>query len=199
MKEWLLECWRQHRQAIIGGAAVTLVVVATTLIVPAQDLIDFHRNTLRAPFFTAFLTLAGFLLSLKTFIVVKMKELVYDDAGYIESAVRLDIERGRTLEHYGPLRRLSGLLFAAILACFAAAILQFTVGLLKARYSAVLCVCAPSLALYLLVYSLIETRANLRSMFEVAEKRRRAEKMALAEKFRGEASTPKLTAEGRTK
>jgi hypothetical protein len=47
-------------------------------------LVRFYGENIRGSLFTGFLTLGGFLLSLKTFIIVKMKENVYDDERYID-------------------------------------------------------------------------------------------------------------------
>lgn len=181
MIQWMRSWWLNHSRVILVSVVFEAVVLAAIEKWAPKDLSDFYRTNLRGPFFSSFLTMAGFLLSLKTFIVVKMKELVYDQPSYLEDRLTECLSARPNCELpaiYGPLRRLGGLLFASILIAFVSAVLQFTLGLVENRHAVMFCISVPSLAIFLLIYCLIETRENLNAMFRVceAEKRREIEK-----------------------
>ena len=52
---------------------------------------EFFDKNLRASLFAGFLTMGGFLLSLKTGIVIKIKESVYDNATQLNNWVELQL------------------------------------------------------------------------------------------------------------
>ena len=133
---------------------------------------DFYATNLRASFFAGFLTLGGFLLSLKTFIVVNMKKEVFDAPTYDalwRNAKKL-AKGGRLESKYAPLRDLTFILFAAILSCVATAVLQVTVGLFATWWAAMICLWAAAISISMLVWSLILIRANLNAMFDALDK-----------------------------
>ena len=125
---------------------------------------DFYGKNLRASLFAGFLSLGGFLLSLKTFIIVNMKKDVYDDVKYIERYEEQS-KLGAVGKRLDPLRELSGILFAAILFAIIAAILQITVGLFETFTSTIICMWAATFATMLLIKSLLLIRSNLNLMF----------------------------------
>lgn len=123
----------------------------------------FDKN-IRGSLFSGFLTLGGFLLSLKAFIVVNMKKEVYDTPSY--AAVHSDATKnGQVSKRYGPLEDLADIIFAAIVACITTAVLQITVGLFAATWSSTLCLLSAAYAISLLVMVLILIRHNLKTMF----------------------------------
>lgn len=129
----------------------------------------FYSQNIRSSLFTGFLTLGGFLFSLKTFIVVKMKENVYDDKDYIKN---LNEQRKITpgLSHYGPLKRLSNLLFLSVLSSIITSVSQFTIGLIDSPVSALICIWLSSFTIVLLIISLILIKINLDQWFSYLEK-----------------------------
>jgi len=134
---------------------------------PAR-LVKYYGENLRGNLFAGFLTVGGFLFSLKTFIIIKMKENVYDHEKY-----KKRVEEQRELNHditlYGPLKRLSHLLFVAVLASIVSAVLQLTVGLVD-HWSAVLaCLWSSVFAVSLLTDSLFIIKGNLDQWFEFLE------------------------------
>lgn len=128
----------------------------------------FYGDKLRGSLFAGFLTLGGFLLSLKTFIVVNMKKEVFESPVYKkewEEQKKLDTSN-KMGKRYTPLRYLSGVLYAAILACLSTAVLQLTVGLVPSFLAALACLWAVSVSLLLLAWALWLIRANLVRMFD---------------------------------
>lgn len=128
----------------------------------------FYGDKLRGSLFAGFLTLGGFLLSLKTFIVVNMKKEVFESPAYKaqwEQQKKLDT-KNKMGKRYTPLRYLSGVLYAAILSCLSTAVLQLTVGLVNSFLAALVCLWAVSVSLLLLAWALWLIRANLVRMFD---------------------------------
>lgn len=129
---------------------------------------EFYGNKLRGSLFAGFLTLGGFLLSLKTFIVVNMKKEVFESPVYKkewEEQKKLDTNNVMG-KRYTPLRYLSGVLYAAILACLSTAVLQLTVGLVDSFVAAFVCLWAAFVAVIILAWALWLIRANLVRMFD---------------------------------
>lgn len=128
----------------------------------------FYGDKLRGSLFAGFLTLGGFLLSLKAFIVVTMKREVFESTIY-----KKEWEEQKKLDHqdkmgklYTPLRYLSGVLYAAILSCLLTAVLQLTVGLVDSFWATAICLWAVVVSLLLLIWALWLIRANLVRMFD---------------------------------
>lgn len=132
-----------------------------------DDFWGFFNSNIRASLFAGFLSLGGFLLSLKTFIIVNMKKDVFDTEKYKatwESQSKLD-RSGKLGKRYDPLRELSDVLFASIITAIGAAVLQITVGLRESFWTTVLCLWAATFATMLLLTCLWLIKSNLNTMF----------------------------------
>lgn len=128
---------------------------------------SFFNTNIRASLFAGFLSLGGFLLSLKTFIVVNMKKDVFDTEEYKttwENQSKLD-RSGKVGKRYDPLRELSDVLFAAIITAIATAVLQTTIGLRDSFWTTFLCLWAAAFATMLLLTCLWLIKNNLNTMF----------------------------------
>lgn len=124
----------------------------------------YYVDNIRGHLFAGFLALGGFLLSLKTFIVVTMKENVYDDEKYIqnwEAQRKLDPQ----IRLYAPLRQLSDFLYYAILASIAAAVFQMSLGLYEHWLASTISVWSAVYATLLLIWCLILIKRNLDTWF----------------------------------
>lgn len=131
-------------------------------------LADYYEKNIRGHLFAGFLALGGFLLSLKTFIVVNMKENVYDNEQY-QKSWRDKKKINPDLKLYTPLKELSDLLFYAILAAIVAAIFQMTLGLYSHWLAALICLSSAVYAVVLLVESLMLIKKNLDTWFSHLE------------------------------
>jgi hypothetical protein len=147
----------------------SIVAASVYWLVPDHAiLIDFYGENIRGSLFTGFLTLGGFLLSLKTFIIVKMKENVYDNEKYIE-IYNNNKKLNNNLLLYAPLQKLSHLLFWAILSCIVTSVLQFSLGLFQYWIAPIICIFMAAFSVSLLILSLIEIKNNLDRWFEFLE------------------------------
>lgn len=157
------------RSLLTPGIIATIVVVAIYYFTPELGaLTKFYGQHLRRSLFSGFLTVGGFLFSLKTFIIIKMKENVYSHERYKER-VEEQKELNSNITYYGPLKRLSHLLFFSVLASFVTAILQFTVGLLECPIATLICVWSATFSISLLVSSLFVIKGNMDDWFTFLE------------------------------
>lgn len=153
--------------AVLFG--VLSVVLIYQFVEPINDVVVFYSMNLRGNLFAGFLTLGGFLFSLKTFIVIKIKESVYDHEKYKE---RLDIGKkfNPNMSHYGPLQRLSNMLFYSVLFSIITAALQLTIGLIPHWFVVLVCIFSSVTTMFLLVWSLVMIKKNMDDWFDFIEK-----------------------------
>lgn len=154
--------------AICSIVAVLLTGIVACVVEPISSLFGFFAANLRGSFFSGFLTVGGFLFSLKTFIVVKMKEELYEHELY-KRRLEKRRELNPKLTSFGPLRRLSRFLFVSVIASFVTAILQVSVGLWPHWIAALICMGAATFTLSMLVVSLVQIKGNLDEWFELLE------------------------------
>jgi len=126
---------------------------------------QFFDTSIRASLFSGFLTLGGFLLSLKTFIIVNMKKEVYEKKEYGE-IFDAAAKRGASGSRYGPLEDLGDVIFFAIVSCITTACLQMTIGLFAKAWSSAICLAAALYSIVMLLFVLRLIRLNLKTMFE---------------------------------
>lgn len=135
-----------------------------------KGLPEYYEKHIRGHLFAGFLALGGFLLSLKTFIVVNMKENLYDSQEYKENWEKQSkLHSGKELKLYTPLKELSDLLFYAILAAILSAILQMTLGLYSHWSTTLVCLGSAIYATTLLIESLRVIKRNLDTWFSYLE------------------------------
>lgn len=162
---------------LIGAIAFLFIafpIVALWLthyfIVPinTKDFVAFYQTSYRASLFSGFLTLGGFLFSLKTFIIIKMKENVYDNDDY-KKIHKKRSGINSSITYYGPLKRLGLLLFLTVLFSVLTAVMQFTVGVINNWFAAAVCIGTALFTCSLIFFSLIEVKINLHHWFEMLE------------------------------
>lgn len=120
-----------------------------------------YDEKLRSDFFSGFLAVGAFLLSLKTFIVMTMKTNVYDTQQYKEKwekQYKLDKKVG---SQYKGLRRLNDWMFNSILASLTAAIAQVTIGLIGGPALVFICLLLSFASVLYLIYCLYLVKINL--------------------------------------
>ncbi len=133
-------------------------------------LFDFFEKNLRSNFFTGFLTIGTFLFAVKTFIIVKIKEDVFDKDFYLERIKKQQkLNSQKTIQHYKPLKRLTSVLFYAALSSLVCATLQLTLGLVEKNWAAFICISSAAIALTLLFFAMILVKLNLDIWLEEIE------------------------------
>jgi hypothetical protein len=124
-----------------------------------------YASSLRGPLFSGLLSIAGFLFSLQTFIVVKLKENVYDSDHYA-TIFRREVALGMKATRFSPLRKFATSIFQSIVGALIAAILQITLGLLSSPWASIACLLAAAIACTLLARSIWLIRKSLKIWFD---------------------------------
>jgi hypothetical protein len=140
----------------------------------AADFHTFYASNLRTGLFSGFLTLSGFLLAMKTLVVIQLRKELYDTKFY-RARVRDRRKLNEELTVYGPLKRFGRLLLLAVSFSIATALAQFSIGLIAHTWAAVLCLALAGLTAIVLLCALSTLWANLGDLFafweeEAAEK-----------------------------
>jgi hypothetical protein len=159
-------------KAILGGVSAVFIVAFVLLLVAVPrefDLPLLFQNRLQVALFTGFLTIGGFLLSIKTFILIKLREDLYDLPSYER---RLEERRvlNTRLSKYGPLRRLGDFLVYSVAAAIVTALLQLTIGFIPHRLASAICMAAALTTIVLVLVAWWQIRQNLRDWFDLLEK-----------------------------
>ncbi len=134
----------------------------------AVDLFSFFEKNLRGSLFAGFLTLGSFLLSLKTGIVIKIKEGVYDKPEY-QLRVQQRPSTSGPFTIYGPLKRMSRALAWSVGLSIVTATLQLTVGLYPSWWSAAVCLGSAASAIAFLLCSFVLIQIALSDWFTSLE------------------------------
>lgn len=129
---------------------------------------EYFSKNIRASLFTGFLTMGSFMMSIKAFIVVKLKENVFDSTSYKERLQQLrKIDSSLTL--YGPVQRLSTLLFVSICSAIAASVSQLSIGLIDSYWAVLFCAFIASFAISMLVFTLFVISKILKDWLQYLE------------------------------
>ncbi len=158
--------WGQTLPAISQSGTLT---AGATPAAATDSVFQFYATNLRASLFSGFLTLGSFLVAVNTFVIVNVKKEVYDNPQYRKKVAQARSQNG-VASYYGPLKRMSGLLFLTILLALATAISQLTVGILiQNRFAAAFCVLIAGVTMAVLIFALFQTRNNLKDWFALWE------------------------------
>lgn len=137
--------------------------------VDTNNFATLYDNKLQLVFFTAFLTVGSFLLAMKAFILVRIKDDIYRHDEYKKRYLYQSNNEYRG-DYYKGLIELGNLLAVSVVGSFLTAIIQVTVG-----FSKIYCIkiIAPSFVGGMLVLVLLDwfyVYMNLRDWFKFIEK-----------------------------
>lgn len=149
-----------------GAAIFTILIYHSTP--KLNELHEFYSTHIRASLFTGFLTMGSFLLSLKTFIVVKLKENIFDSTAYKEK-IKEYRKTNPKLTLYGPIKNLSNLLFLSIASSIFASTAQLTIGLIKYWATTLFCLFLAATSIFLLIGTLLVIRTVLSLWLDTLE------------------------------
>ena len=153
---------------ICFGLSVLIIGLIHYVLIPLTDesFLIFYKGELRDSFFTAFLSVGGLLLTLKTFIILHMKEQVYDNSEYDELFQDLQKQNSDLKNKYLPLQKLSTLLFVSVCMSLGTAIYHITIGLMNHWLVAVISMFLSISTLLFFIISLIQIRTNITVWFD---------------------------------
>jgi hypothetical protein len=134
-----------------------------------KGLYDIYSNKLQTPLFTGFLTIGGFLLTLKTFVLIKLKESLYGSEFY-QSELADKRHLNPNLSTYGPLSRLGHFLIVSVVSALITATAQLSVGFIHHTIAAAVCMGVAATTLLLVFVAWWEIRKNLSAWFSLLER-----------------------------
>ncbi|EJO4031948.1 hypothetical protein AB2301_17160 [Vibrio cholerae] len=121
---------------------------------------DYYEKHIRGNLFAGLIAVGGFLMTGKTFILVTMKQNVFDDAEYIKNYKKL-VKFDQSLKRYAPLIQLKDILYVSVYMTIVAAIVQLTIGLIPHWSMALFSLFVAILSIVLVIDSLNLIKRNL--------------------------------------
>lgn len=147
----------------IMASVVTAALVAFVL--PHPMIREAYERKFQVPLFAGFLTIGGFLLSLKTFIVVKMNEAVYQSEKYLKATNTLQL-LDPNFDPLSGLKNLGGFLLFCVKWSLTASFFQLSVGLFNYRFTTAICIGMAVGAACLVLSACFLIQENMKVMFE---------------------------------
>lgn len=154
------------RPLIVAVTVLVIAFAALSYLDPGPNgLCALYDAKFQTPLFTGFLTIGGFLLTLKTFVLIQLKKELYETDFYKK---RLNDRRqlNPNLSLYGPLNRLGILLIYCVFAALFTAVAQLSIGFIPHRLAAAFCISLAIGTLTLVFQAWFEIRQNLTYWFE---------------------------------
>lgn len=172
---------KPHHPYWIAGTGLLVGLLLFTSVVTVDW--DTYKQ-IRGSLFTGFFTVAGFLLSAKTLVILNMKKEVYEKEHYLKklhqdhwAGVENDTKRARAARGscpplptvYRPLSQIGTLLSANIVLSLLTSFAQITLGLAEKRWTVVLCMATAISTACLLACSVFLMWQNFRALYKVWE------------------------------
>jgi len=136
------------------------VYIGINIVGSALELSNVYKASMRGYFFSAFLGISSFLLSLLTFVVINLKEKMFDSDDYKKIFIihrelksEAEIVKG---ELYRPLVIITTMLVFSIASSIATSILQFTLGLSSCVWVLIMPTLTPFIAISFMALSLYQ-------------------------------------------
>lgn len=183
---WKRHCFKPHHPYVIAAVGFVLAAILFTLVISVN--VETYK-ALRGSLFTGFFTVAGFLLSAKTLVILNMKKEVYGDDHYLTKIHTADWTKtehekkiNRTprkecggSEVYKPLAQIGTLLTINIILALATSFTQITIGLIECCICIILCLSLALATALLLACSVLLMWLNFQSLYRDWERLAQAE------------------------
>jgi hypothetical protein len=151
---------------VLLGFVLSTGIILYIARIPGLCLVDVYQTKLQVPIFTGCLTIGSFLLTLKTLILLRLKEGLYDRPEY-ERIFRNQLALDAKLVYYGPLSRLGDALILSVFLAMTCAVCQLSLGFVRSVYAVSICLGLAVSTIGLVLFCWYQIRRNLRRWFEV--------------------------------
>ncbi|MEA9392715.1 hypothetical protein SJI19_19605 [Acerihabitans sp. TG2] len=146
---------------LFGGLIYCLAIyIGVNVNCGVDNLIDAYQKYMRGYVFSAYLGISSFLLSLLTFVVINLKEKMFDSADYKNIYIKFNkLNLGDDIskkELYKPLVVITTALVISIICCIVSSILQFTLGFSNNKYILIIPTLMPFIATSFMLISLYQ-------------------------------------------
>lgn len=124
-------------------------------------------NKLQMPLFSGLLTVGAFLLSMKTFIIFKLKECLYDNLDYIKNCKKSLVGDTSKYDHYIGLKQLSDYLSIGIFGSLVSSFLNIGIGFTGSKITSVICISFSFVTISILIFAWYLVSKNLRDWLDL--------------------------------
>ncbi|NOI13736.1 hypothetical protein [Vibrio hepatarius] len=130
------------------------------LAIDLNPIYDFYSNHIRGNLFAGMIAVGGFLMTGKTFILVTMKQNVFDDPEY-KNRVEVQSKLNPKIKLLQPLIELKDILYLSVMLTIISAIVQLTIGLIPHWSMSLISLYSAILSIAMVVDSLNLIKRNL--------------------------------------
>lgn len=174
---------------ILGLIGVSLLVVGVVILLHFKygfsvtlekdtTFFNYYESKVRGYLFSGFISVGSFLLSLHTFVIVNLKDKLFDSVAYKNNYVdfkRREIKNFSSdmisvSDYYSPLNVLSVFLNISIWLSIVTAVMQFTLGFYDNTYSAIFCMYMALITVLFLLNCLVLIRCNIKVWLTLEDK-----------------------------
>lgn len=145
----------------------------------------YYKETFRGPLFAGFMTLGSFLLSFKSFAILRLSE-VFKTEGYQLRHLERCKHPGYTAGFLDPLKNLSDTIFMAIVLALGTSAAQLTIGLIPHWGASLFCLWLAVFTATVLVRAVQRLKSNIDIWLEIESERHEDELKKLREKREAE-------------
>jgi hypothetical protein len=139
---------------------------------------NYYESKVRGYLFSGFISVGSFLLSLHTFVIVNLKDKLFDSAAYKSNYVDFKSREIKNFssamisvsDYYAPLNVLSVFLNISIWLSIVTAVMQFTLGFYDNTYSAIFCMYMALITVLFLLNCLVLIRCNIKVWLTLEDK-----------------------------
>lgn len=141
---------------------------------------NYYESKIRGYLFSGFISVGSFLLSLHTFVIVNLKDKLFDSDAYKSNYVDFKSQQVKDFtsdminvsEYYAPLNILSVFLNVSIWLSLVTAVMQFTLGFYDNTYTALFCMYMALLTVLFLLNCLVLIRCNIKVWLTLEHKKK---------------------------
>ncbi len=174
---------------ILGLIGVSLLVVGVVILLHFKygfsvtlekdtTFFNYYESKVRGYLFSGFISVGSFLLSLHTFVIVNLKDKLFDSVAYKNNYVDFKSREIKNFssamisvsDYYAPLNVLSVFLNISIWLSIVTAVMQFTLGFYDNTYSAIFCMYMALITVLFLLNCLVLIRCNIKVWLTLEDK-----------------------------
>jgi len=152
---------------------ISTILVASRLSGCLDVVIATYQSSIKGYVFAAFLGASSFLISLLTFLVINIKEKMFDSPDYLKLYVlHMNLKEGDYIskkELYQPLRFISVMLVCAIFLSIVSSVSQLTLGFSSNKLVLIIPTLAPFLAVSFLISALLQIHSLIRQWLSAGD------------------------------
>jgi len=135
------------------------------------NLFPIYRDGFRSLLFSGFLTVGSFLFAVQAFIIIRLKESIFDQDWYQEEHIQDVIFHDACIDDYLiQLKNLTSLLFLSILFSVLTALMHLSIGLYPNFIASLLCISLSFFSFSLILFTLIQIKGNFDSWLKALDK-----------------------------